>query len=50
MAPPGKHFMSVFVQYVPYKLAEGPWSPQMKAAFEKDVLDTIEENAPASAT
>ncbi|MES1153252.1 MAG: NAD(P)/FAD-dependent oxidoreductase [Dongia sp.] len=46
MAPPGKHFMSVFVQYVPYKLAESPWTPQMKAAFEKDVIDTIEENAP----
>ena len=46
MAPPGKHFMSVFVQYAPYKLAEGPWSAESKAAFEKDVLDTIEENAP----
>jgi phytoene dehydrogenase-like protein len=46
MAPPGKHFMSVFVQYVPYKLAESEWTPQMKAAFEKDVLDTIEMNAP----
>ena len=46
MAPPGKHFMSVFVQYVPYKLAESPWTPEMKAGFEKDVLDTIEENAP----
>jgi phytoene dehydrogenase-like protein len=46
MAPPGKHFMSVFVQYVPYALAEGPWDPAMKAAYEKDVLDTIEENAP----
>ena len=38
--------MSVFVQYVPYKLAEQPWDPATKAAFEKDVLDTIEENAP----
>ena len=46
MAPPGKHFMSVFVQYVPYKLAEQPWDAATKAAFEKDVLDTIEENAP----
>jgi phytoene dehydrogenase-like protein len=46
MAPPGKHFMSVFVQYVPYKLAEQPWTAEAKAAFEKDVLDTIEENAP----
>jgi phytoene dehydrogenase-like protein len=46
MAPLGKHFMSVFVQYAPYTLAEGSWSPASKAAFEKDVLDTIEENAP----
>jgi phytoene dehydrogenase-like protein len=46
MAPPGKHFMSVFVQYVPYKLGQQPWTPDMKAAFEKDVLDTIEMNAP----
>ena len=46
MAPPGKHFMSVFVQYVPYKLGEQPWTPEMKSAFEKDVLDTIEMNAP----
>jgi phytoene dehydrogenase-like protein len=46
MAPPGKHFMSVFVQYVPYKPGEQPWDTATKAAFEKDVLDTIEENAP----
>jgi phytoene dehydrogenase-like protein len=46
MTPPGQHFMSVFVQYVPYGLAEGPWTPEMKAAYEKDVLDTIEENSP----
>jgi len=46
MAPPGKHFMSVFVQYVPYRLAQGPWTPETKAQFEKDVLDTIEKNSP----
>jgi phytoene dehydrogenase-like protein len=50
MAPPGKHFMSVFVQYAPYRLAEGErskaWDAESRAAFEKDVLDTIEENAP----
>jgi len=46
MSPPGKHFMSVFVQYVPYQLAEGPWNPEMKAQYEKDVLDTIELHAP----
>jgi phytoene dehydrogenase-like protein len=46
MAPAGKHFMSVFVQYAPHAPAEGPWSPASKAAFEKGVLDAIEENAP----
>ena len=46
MAPPGQHFMSVFVQYVPYALAEGPWSPEMRAQYEKDVLDTIEASCP----
>ena len=46
MAPPGQHFMSVFVQYVPYALAEGPWSPEMHAQYEKDVLDTIEASCP----
>ena len=35
MAPPGKHFMSVFVQYVPYALAEGPWSPEMRAQYRE---------------
>jgi phytoene dehydrogenase-like protein len=45
MAPPGKHFMSVFVQYAPYKLAEGPWSAESKATFEKDVLNHRGERA-----
>ena len=25
MAPDGKHYMSVFVQYCPYRLADGDW-------------------------
>jgi phytoene dehydrogenase-like protein len=25
VAPPGKHVMSIFVQYAPYRLAEGSW-------------------------
>src|SRR2546429_3344526 len=25
VAPPGKHVLSCFVQYAPYKLAEGAW-------------------------
>jgi phytoene dehydrogenase-like protein len=28
MAPDGKHYMSVFVQYCPYKLADGEWMPR----------------------
>ena len=32
IAPPGKHIMSMFVQYAPYKLAEGNWD-DIKEAF-----------------
>src|SRR5690606_30258050 len=46
MAPPGKHYMSVFVQYVPPKLADGPWTPEKRDAFGKTVLDTIEHYSP----
>ena len=27
MTPDGKHYMSVFVQYCPYQLADGEWTP-----------------------
>jgi len=30
VAPPGKHVLSCFVQYAPYKLAEGTWDDQKK--------------------
>ncbi len=46
MAPPGKHFMSVFVQYVPPKLADGPWTPEKRDAFGKTVIDAIAEYSP----
>jgi phytoene dehydrogenase-like protein len=45
VAPPGKHVMSCFVQYAPYKLAEGDWDTQ-KEAFGDTVVDTIAEYAP----
>lgn len=47
VAPPGKHVMSVFVQYAPYHLKEGAdkW-PEKRDAFGKAVIDTIEEYAP----
>ena len=47
MAPPGKHVMSCFVQYAPYRLAEGDeWDDGRRDAFGKTVVDTIAERAP----
>jgi phytoene dehydrogenase-like protein len=45
VAPPGKHVLSCFVQYAPYKLAEGSWEDQ-REAFGNNVIDTIAEHAP----
>jgi phytoene dehydrogenase-like protein len=46
IAPPGKHIMSCFVQYAPYKLRPGlNWDDQ-KEAFGNNVIDTIAEYAP----
>jgi len=45
VAPPGKHVLSCFVQYAPYKLAEGTWDDH-KEAFGNNVIDTIAEHAP----
>jgi phytoene dehydrogenase-like protein len=45
VAPPGKHVLSCFVQYAPYKLAEGTWDDQ-REAFGDNVIETIAEYAP----
>jgi phytoene dehydrogenase-like protein len=45
MAPPGKHVMSCFVQYAPYRLAEGTWDDQ-REGFGDAVIDVIAERAP----
>ena len=45
VAPPGKHVLSCFVQYAPYKLADGTWDEQ-REAFGDNVIDTISEYAP----
>lgn len=45
MAPPGKHVMSIFVQYAPYELAEGTWDEQ-REAFGDTVIDTLAEYIP----
>jgi phytoene dehydrogenase-like protein len=47
MAPPGKHVMSCFVQYAPYRLADGhEWDDARREAFGETVIDTIAERAP----
>ena len=45
VAPAGKHILSCFVQYAPYKLARGSWDEQ-REAFGDTVVDTIAEHAP----
>jgi phytoene dehydrogenase-like protein len=45
VAPPGKHVVSCFVQYAPYKLAQGTWDDQ-REAFGDNVINTIAEYAP----
>jgi phytoene dehydrogenase-like protein len=45
MAPPGKHVMSIFVQYAPYHLRTGTW-PEKREAFGDAVIDTLSEYAP----
>src|SRR5881397_1083095 len=46
VAPPGKHVMSCFVQYAPYKLAPGLHWDTEKEKFGDTVVDTIAEYAP----
>ena len=46
VAPPGKHVMSCFVQYAPYKLASGTWDDAKREAFGDNVIDTISEHIP----
>jgi phytoene dehydrogenase-like protein len=46
MAPDGKHYMSVFVQYCPYQLADGEWCAAKRQAFGDTVIDTIARQSP----
>ena len=50
MTPPGKHFMSVFVQYAPPRLDDGvgprDWTDADRDAFGDTCLDQIEAYAP----
>jgi phytoene dehydrogenase-like protein len=45
MAPPGKHVMSIFVQYAPYHL-NGGWTDARREAFGDAVVKTLARYAP----
>jgi phytoene dehydrogenase-like protein len=47
LAPPGKHVLSLFIQYTPYRLAAGSWDdPGRKDELADRVFAIIEEYAP----
>jgi len=45
VAPPGKHLMSMFIQYAPYKLREGNWD-DLKEGFADRCFDVLNDYAP----
>jgi phytoene dehydrogenase-like protein len=45
LAPQGKHVMSVYVQYAPYKLKNGSWNEQREALGDV-VVKTLTQYAP----
>ena len=45
MAPPGKHVMSIFVQYAPYDV-NGGWNDAKREAFGDTVIKTLSRYAP----
>jgi phytoene dehydrogenase-like protein len=45
VAPPGKHLMSMFVQYAPYELRGGSWDDE-RDAFADRCFDVVDEYAP----
>ncbi|RMF93515.1 MAG: NAD(P)/FAD-dependent oxidoreductase [Nitrospinota bacterium] len=45
LAPPGKHIMSLFIQYAPYTLKDTDWDT-IKEAFADRCIDLIAEYAP----
>ncbi len=45
VAPPGRHLMSMFVQYAPYRLREGSWD-DLREPFADRCFDLLDEYAP----
>jgi phytoene dehydrogenase-like protein len=46
LAPSGKHLMSIFAQYAPYRLRGGRWDDATRAAFVERVICLLERYAP----
>ncbi len=46
MTPPGKHFMSCFVQYAPPKIEGRDWTDADRDAFRDACLNQIEQHSP----
>jgi len=46
MTPPGKHFMSVFVQYCPPRIEGQEWTDAERDAFGQTVINQINDHAP----
>ena len=45
VAPPGRHLMSIFVQYAPYALREGTWDA-LRDSFADRCFEVLDEYAP----
>ena len=45
LAPPGKHVMSIYMQYAPFQLKDGDWDAQ-RSALGDTVVNTLAEYAP----
>ena len=45
VAPPGKHTMSIYVQYSPYHLSSGSWD-DLKESYADRVIETLARYAP----
>jgi len=45
VAPPGRHLMSMFVQYAPYALRQGTWD-DLRETFADRCFDVLNEYAP----
>jgi phytoene dehydrogenase-like protein len=46
LAPPGKHIMSIFAQYAPYRLKGAVWDDTARAGFVERAIGLLEQYAP----